>query len=76
VLGLEHRHLQDAMEVDDLGGGASFVLLRAHAWRARSARCRLSLLCLAARGWAFIAVFPTWQSAKGKKESHIYWRSI
>ena len=49
VLGLEHRHLEDAMEVDDLGGGggASFFL-RAHAWRAREARCRLAL---ASRAW-------------------------
>lgn len=39
VLGLEHRHLQDAMEVDDLSSGAASFFLRAHAWRARSARC-------------------------------------
>ena len=31
-----------------------------------------ALPCLPARGWAFIAVFPTWQSLNGKKEESTY----
>jgi hypothetical protein len=67
VLGLEHRQLEDAVEVDDVsrGGECGVFLLRTHAaWRARL----VAVSSLGVRAELFIACFQLGKVSKRRNE--------